>query len=88
MPRKPPDEKLAELEEKKAQIDALIHKHRARARVEERKRDTRRKIIAGALALEHAAVSSTFGEELRTLIAKHVTRPEDRKLFDLTPPQP
>lgn len=85
MPRKSPDDKLAELELKKEQIEARIQRTKARVRVEERKRDTRRKIIAGALALEHAATNPAFGEELQKLIRQHVTREGDRALFDLAP---
>ena len=85
MPRKPPDEKIAELEEKRGQIEALIQKHKARARVEERKKDTRRKIIAGALALEHASIDPAFREAMHKLIQEHVTREGDKALFDLTP---
>ena len=85
MSRKSPDEKIAELEEKRGQIEALIQKHKARARVEERKRDTRRKIIAGALALEHASIDPHFRAALQKLIDQNVTREGDRALFDLTP---
>lgn len=89
MPRKSPDEKLAELMEKKGQLEALIQQQQARRRVEERKRDTRRKIIAGALALEHASINAAFREELHGLIRQHVTREEDRRLFDVpSPPSP
>lgn len=83
--RKSPDEKIAELEAQRKQIEAQIQKHKARVRVEERKKDTRRKIIAGALALEHASINPAFREELQKLIREHVTRDHDRALFDLTP---
>lgn len=81
--RKTPDEQLAELETKKAQIDARIQKKRAQVRGQRRKEDTRRKIIAGALALEHAGHDKRFGETLRRLIEENVEREADRKLFDL-----
>ena len=85
MPRKPPEEKLQELEEKRAQIQARIDKERARLKTEERKRDTRRKIIAGALALEHAQLNPNFAKELEKLLDRNVTREGDRALFNLTP---
>lgn len=85
MPRKPPDEKIAELEEKRSQIEAQIQRHKARLRIEERKRETRRKIIAGALALEHASLNPAFGAQLKKLLQEHVTREGDRALFDLKP---
>ena len=85
MTKKSPDEKIAELEQQKRQLDAQIQKHKARARVEERKRDTRRKIIAGALALEHASIDPAFRAELHRLIRQNVIRDGDRDLFDLSP---
>lgn len=83
--RKKPEEKIAELQAARDQLNAQIEKHRARQRVRERKEDTRRKIIAGALALEHATVNAQFRDELHKLIREHVTRDGDRALFDLKP---
>lgn len=84
MPKRKTDEELlAELEAKKSQIDARIQKKRAAVRTRQRKRDTRRKIIAGALALEHARIDTAFGATLSKLLNEHVTRPDDRKLFQL-----
>lgn len=83
MTRRTPEEKLADLEKKKAQLDARIQKERAAVRQKERKRDTRRKVIAGALALEHATHDPDFGKKLKRLIREHVERPEDLALFDL-----
>jgi len=84
MPKRKTDEELlAELEAKKSQLDARIQKKRAAVRTRQRKLDTRRKIIAGALALEHASIDQAFGAALKRLIDQHVTRPDDRKLFDL-----
>jgi hypothetical protein len=85
MPRKSPEDKLAELEQEKRQIEARIQQQKARLRVQERKDDTRRKIIAGALALEHARVNPTFGEQLKKLIREHVTDQKSRSLFEPFP---
>ena len=76
-------EKIAALEQEAAQIKARIQRERARVREDERKRDTRRKIIAGALALEHK--DPAFQEALRRLLNEYVTRPDERGLFDLPP---
>ena len=83
MPRKTPEEKLQSLEQKEAHLKAQISKTRAVVKGQQRKRDTRRKIIAGALALEHADQDERFGQALKRLLEQHVTRPEDRKLFGL-----
>jgi len=81
--RKTPEEQLEELTKKRSQIDARIQKKKAQVRTRTRREDTRRKIIAGALALEHASMNKAFGKEMDRLLQEHVTRPEDRKLFDL-----
>ena len=81
--RKTEQEQLEALEKKKSQLDARIQKKRSAVRASQRKKDTRRKIIAGALALEHSAIDSDFGSKLTRLLNEHVTRPEDRKLFEL-----
>ncbi len=81
--RKTPDQQLAELEKKQAQLNARIQKKKAQVRGKQRKIDTRRKIIAGALALEHMAHDKEFGGTMKRLLLEHVTRPQDRELFDL-----
>jgi len=83
MTRRPPEEQLAELERKEAQLKARIQKKRAEVKGKTRRQDTRRKIIAGALALEHAEKDGMFRSTLERLLKEHVKRPEDRKLFDL-----
>jgi hypothetical protein len=81
--RKPPEEKLADLEKQEAQLKARISREKARLREKERKQDTRRKIIAGALALEHK--DGDFQHVLNRLLDEYVTRPDDRALFGLDP---
>ena len=81
--RKPPEEKLADLEKQEAQLKARISRERARLKERERKQETRRKIIAGALALEHK--DGQFQAALNRLLDEYVTRPDDRALFGLQP---
>lgn len=81
--RKTPEEQLAELQQKEAQLKARIQKKKAEVSARNRKQDTRRKIIAGALALEHAEQDPAFGATLKRLLNTSVKRTEDRKLFDL-----
>lgn len=47
----------------------------------QRKDDTRRKIIAGAAVLTHAAKDEGFAAELTALLDLRVTDPRDRALF-------
>lgn len=78
---------------KKSQIDAQLQAARARDRQQKRKDDTRRKIISGALALEHAERNpdSEFSRTMLRLIQEGTKSDKDRALFDLdplTPPNP
>ncbi|MEL6362429.1 MAG: mobilization protein C [Pseudomonadota bacterium] len=77
--------RLEKLKAKKAQIDAQLKAAQARERTQKRKDDTRRKIIAGALALEHAERNpdSEFTRTMLRLIQSSVKADKDRMLFDL-----
>jgi hypothetical protein len=79
------------LRRKRDQLDAQMKALEARNKQTERKADTRRKVIAGALALEHfeANRDSEFGRVLFRLLDEYVVRPHDRALFDFLPtPEP
>ncbi|MCA0948503.1 hypothetical protein LCM08_26535 [Salipiger pacificus] len=81
--RKTPEQKIADLEQQEARIKARLQREKAKLRDSERKADTRRKIIAGAIALEHAEINPEFGTELWRALRKHVTRDQDRLLLGL-----
>ena len=90
MPDQPSDRKLSHLEKlklKRDQLDAQIKLKEARALQQARKDDTRRKIIAGALALEHATSNpnSEFGKKLFRLLDEYVITDRERALFDMAP---
>lgn len=97
MPRMKTTDKIQALRQKQAEIQAQLQAAEARAKEQARKDETRRKVIAGALALEHAEKNgnSDFARILRGLLNEYVIRPIDRRLFpDLpelekptTPPQ-
>jgi len=73
---------------RKAQIEARLRDFDAREQQRERKDDTRRKIIYGALAMEHADGHPDFAAVMERLLNRYVVRPGDRKLFDLPPREP
>lgn len=79
------DDRIQKLKDRKSQIEAQLKKLEAQARAKERRQDTRRKIIAGALALKHAEIDTAFGETLHSLIDRHTTNKLDRELFGLGP---
>ena len=68
-----------EISQKQAQLKDLD----AREKVKERKRETRRKIIVGALVLQHSAINDNFKMTIDRLINDHVTSSTDRDLFNL-----
>ena len=85
MPRANPQERRRKLEEKQARIKAELQRLDARERQAERKRDTRRKILAGAMVLdrvEHGAVAEKL---FRDDMDRFLERDKDRALFDLPP---
>jgi hypothetical protein len=84
-PKKTQKEKLLE---KKRQIEERIRVAETREREDDRKKDTRRKILAGAVVLEEAAKKPEFHQELMRMIGGFLTRPADRKLFGLSADAP
>ncbi len=83
MPRKSTTDRLQTLRQKRDQLDSKLRLLEARQKQAERKADTRRKVIAGALALEHfgANPDSEFARVLMRLLDEYVVRPHDRVLF-------
>ncbi len=70
---------LDRLEKKNARVGKLEAQNRQR----ERKLDTRRKIIAGALALEHMQYDATFAAAFLAVLDEYVTKLPERALFGL-----
>lgn len=89
MPRLKPNEKRAALMKKRAELDAQLRSIEAQERDAERKRDTRRKIVAGAIALEQIARDPTgaFAVRLKELLDEFVDA-RSRDLFPYLPPLP
>lgn len=74
--------RVEKLKAKQAQLAEEIKKLEARESQQARKDDTRRKVIAGALALEHAEknITSDFAKKLIALLEEYA-RPNERRLF-------
>jgi hypothetical protein len=89
MPRKTTTDRLELLKRRRDQLDAQLRALEARKKQTERKADTRRKVIAGALAMEHfeANRDSEFGRIMFRLLDEYVIRPHDRILFPFLPEQ-
>jgi hypothetical protein len=84
MPRLTTTDKMTALRKRQEEIAAQLKLLEARDKEQARKDDSRRKIIAGALALEHAEKNpdSDFGRQMFRLLEDHVPA-RSRPLFPL-----
>lgn len=83
--RRSDEERLEELNRKKAAIEARQKAIRARVAKKERARDTRRKILVGAFVLHRMENDPENGPRFRAWLQKGLPgfiRETDRKLFD------
>jgi len=81
------DERIKAQEEKLKQLKALKQKQEAQKRAAEAKRtrteDTRRKVLIGAMMLEHMAKNDATKESVMGKLNAFLTRADDRALFSL-----
>ena len=87
MPRAKPADRIRQLEEQRARITAKIQRVRSRESQEERKRETRRKILAGAMVLDRVARKEVAEKIFLADMDRFLEREQDRALFGL-PKQP
>lgn len=78
--RRKKSDRLLKLEQKRAALQRKIALEETRLKTQERKIDTRRKIIAGAIVLAHADMREAFRDILYELLQKFV-EPKDKYLF-------
>jgi large subunit ribosomal protein L7/L12 len=83
------EERIKAQEEKLKQLKALKQKQEALKKAADAKReradDTRRKILIGAMMLEHMAFKEETKSNVMAKLDAFLTRPDDRALFDLPP---
>ena len=77
--------RINKLEHRCAQLKARIEAVQARDRERQRREDTRRKILAGAVVLRLAKEQEGFGRWLKMRLGERLMRADERKLFDLRP---
>ena len=87
MPRAKPEDRIRKLEEQRARINAEIQRVRGRESQEERKRETRRKILAGAMVLDRVARKDLSEKLFKADMDHFLEREQDRALFGLPPRQ-
>ena len=79
--RKSIDERIAALKESEKQTQARLAALVAKQKTQERKLDTRRKIVVGSLVLTHAALHPAFADALRDILKAAVIRNTDKALL-------
>jgi len=80
-PKKTDADRLAALKQKEAALKARIAKLENKAKAQDRKRDTRRKIIIGGAVMAHAKHDKAFGAALRQALQAAVTKDADREVI-------
>lgn len=78
-------ERIETLRSRRAQIDAELLRLEAKAKAEDRKTDTRRKILIGAVVMQEMEKRPDFATWMRKLIGQRLTRSRDRALFGMGP---
>ncbi len=77
--------KKAAIIAKAAAIDAEIRRREARDVAQERKRDTRRKLLLGAVTWARVDKGKISKEGVMRILDEDLVRPADRALFGLSP---
>ena len=83
MPRAKPADRIRQLEEQRARINAEIQRVRSRESQEERRRETRRKILAGAMVLDRVKRKELSEKLFKADMDRFLDRDQDRALFGL-----
>lgn len=73
---------LEKLKTQQVKLAARIQSLESRTKMEERKKDTRRKILIGSYYLDQASHQGKM-HELKQCMESYLKRNQDRKLFDL-----
>jgi len=80
--------RLEQLRKRRDALNARINAVKARERTVERRRETRRKVLAGAAVLYKAEKDVSFAAELNALLDGFLTREDERALFALRSASP
>jgi len=76
---KPLDERIAALKAKKDELAARLNALETKAKSEDRKRATRRKIVVGGAVIVAMEKDEAFAAKVRALLAQQVGRAIDRE---------
>ncbi len=78
MPRAEADDRIRKLEEQRARINAEIQRVKGRVQQAERKQETRRKILVGAMVLDQVARGEWPEERLKAALDRYLDQERDR----------
>ncbi|WHS33928.1 hypothetical protein QLQ09_24190 [Brucella sp. NM4] len=84
---RPRKEMIADLKDRERQIQARIKTLEAKGAAEDRKKDTRRKILIGGAVMAKVKRGDWPYQQVVDLVDDALTKDRDRALFDL-PPKP
>lgn len=76
--------RLDKLKQRHADIQLKIRMEQQKLAREERRKDTRKKILAGAEALAEANENAVWKNQLMKRLDRNLARESDRELFGLT----
>jgi len=80
-------ERIAKLKEKRDKLAQRLNALEQKAKDDNRKRETRQKIIVGGAVLAEMEKDDDFAASIRVLLARYVARPRDKEtLGDILPP--
>ena len=85
MPRAEPNARVKKLEEAQARLNAELQRARGRAATAARKRDTHRKILAGAMVFDRVQRGELSEQRFKADMDKFLEKDRDRAVFDLPP---
>jgi protein subunit release factor B len=76
-------DRIENLRARRAQLDAELSRLEAKTRSENRKMDTRRKILIGAIIMQEMEDDPEVDAHVKGLLEKRLSKPRDRSLFNL-----
>lgn len=75
--------KLEKLKRKQEQLKAQIQKEAQRVKAQNRKDDTRRKILLGAMVLDRMSKNDEYKQKIISTLDTYLKNEKDRELFNL-----
>ena len=79
---------IAAMQAKKEKLAARLGQLQGKAKLAERKKDTRRKIVVGAAVIAHMEHDPSFARLVASVLVRNVTRPADLEAIGELLPRP